>query len=153
MQFGSHCQRSSQLSLGHVVSAFGKSKISNNDGIIVEENVGQFKVPMHDFIPMQHLEPIHNLLQVVNGLLLIDQSVFLLCEMTLKVAIVAILHDKVIIIAWFEKLEEVHNVGMVDVVHNSDFGLQQLLEHGVLVDHLWRGQERWSWDLLISKCI
>ena len=96
MEFRGHSKRSSQLGLGHVMATLSESEITNNDGIVVQENVSQFEVSVHDLILVEDLEAVHDLLQVVNSLLV--------GEVAFKVSIVAVLHDQVIVIAGLQEL-------------------------------------------------
>lgn len=99
-----------------------KTEIADNHSVIIQEYVSQFKISMHDFVLVQHLESVHDLLQVVYGFLFIDQIFWLLWEIPFKVSIVTVLHNQIVVVAGLKELKEMHDVRVVDVVHHSHLG-------------------------------
>lgn len=115
------------------MATFCETEIPNNHCVIIKENICEFEVSVHDLVFVQHLESIHDLFEVVDGFLLIDQVFRLLGEVPLEIPVVAILHDKVVVVAGLQELEEMHDVRVIYVIHHCHLSLQKFLQHRVFV--------------------
>ena len=87
----SHVKRATQNSFGRIVIAkqLGKSKVSNLDLAVMQQNVRQFKIPMHDLVLNKGFEAIQNLAQDLKCLIFC-QELFLL-HILVQITLVAIL--------------------------------------------------------------
>lgn len=67
-----HIQRRAQHRLGEVLltQQLREPKIGNLDLPIMQQNIGEFEVPMHDLILHEGLKPVKNLNQELHGLIL-----------------------------------------------------------------------------------
>lgn len=125
-QFGSLGQRSAQISLSHFVTRLSEPKIADHKRLSVEHHIGEFEVSMHHLVFAQNLEPIHHLLQKIDGLFFRQELSRLLIYVMFEVASVAILKDQIVVIGRLEKVIQMHDVRMVNVHHNAHLGLQKL---------------------------
>lgn len=92
--FRGHVKRRTQNRLGVFVlfvEQLGKSKIGNFDDAIMFQNIGQFKIPMHDFVLDEGLKPMQDLYKILDGFFFWD--VFLFLEVGSEVAFITVLQN------------------------------------------------------------
>ena len=63
MDLRRHRYRGAELRLGHVVACLGEAEVSDDDVVLVEKDVREFEVSVHDFVLMENLEAVHDLLE------------------------------------------------------------------------------------------
>lgn len=67
-----HVQRGAQHSIGEVVlpEHFGESEIRDLNNTVVLEDIRELKIPVHNIVCVESLEPVQNLTKVLHGVLL-----------------------------------------------------------------------------------
>lgn len=133
-EFGSHRNWRPELGGGHVGSRLGESEISDDDTVIIQENVGQFEISMHNLVLVEFLESIHNLHQEINTLLFSETLVLL--NVILNISIVAVVNNEVVIVSGLKIFVEMKNIWMLNFAHDSHFRVEKSSQLGVLVDFL-----------------
>ena len=121
----------------HIVSSFGESEISNHHIVIMHKKVLEFKIPVKDLLLPQSLKPVGDLLQIKDSLVLRQPTQSLLLHPIFKVALIAKLEHQIVVVARFEPLVQMQNVGMVDFVHDEYLGVQQPLENAPPASYLF----------------
>ena len=90
----------------------------------MHEDIGQLEIPVHDLILDDGLESIENLYEKFNSLFFRDG--FILLEVLLEVAFVAVLKDKIEIIGSFLNIVQSDDIFIIASPKYLNLILQQL---------------------------
>lgn len=90
----------------------------------MHEDIGQFEVPVHNLVLDDGLEGVENLDKKLDGLFFGDG--FVLLEVLLKIALVAVLEDEIEIIGSFLYIVQPDDVFIIASPEHLDLVLQQL---------------------------
>ena len=129
-----HSNWGPELCSGHIGARLGKTEISNDDGIVIEEDVSQLKISMHNLVLVEFLESIHNLHQKVDRFLFTETLVLL--NVVLKITVVAVINDQVVIVCGLKVFVKMENIWMLDFTHDSHFCIEKSSKFWVLVNFL-----------------
>lgn len=136
--FGSHGEGSAESGAGHFLAGLSEAEVADDDGFVVDEDVGELEVSVHDVVLAQLHESIHNLLHNFDRLGFPEVLDFVLLEIRLEVALVAVLDDKIEVVFGLHVVEQVHHVGVGDFVHDLHLCVEQLEQDWVRVDYLFK---------------
>ena len=136
--FGGHVEGRPQNGVAQKVVAddFGKTEIRDFDVLVVEQNVGQFEIAVHDFVLADFSEALQNLQKEIHGLLF--RKSLLLLQEVLQVSLVAVLQHQVDVVLGLFDVDEFDDEGAVQDLQDFDFALQELelaLGESALFDH------------------
>lgn len=123
MELRSHSEGGSKFGVGHLEATFGEAEVTDDDYVIMEEDIGELEVSMHNLVAVETLEATHNLLEEVDGPLFLQELVGLVSAVVFEIAVIAVLDYEVVVVSALEELEEMHDVGVVDHVHDTYLGL------------------------------
>ena len=104
----------------------GESKICDFVGLVLDEDIGGFEVPVDDGVLVQVLIAADELLDDDNGLGL--WQFLALFENVLEAALVAQLLEEVDVVGGLLHVIQLHDVLVLDRLHNLDLVLQRLVE-------------------------
>lgn len=93
-QFRSHRKRCTQICICHLTH-FSKSEISYHHNIIIQKNISQFHISMHDVVLMKHFKSIHYLLQKVYCFSFLQMPLFL--HVLFQITVIAKLNDQIVV--------------------------------------------------------
>ena len=106
------------------MTAFGEAKISDDDVVIMEEDVSEFEVSVHDFVFVEFLEAVHDLHEEIDAFLFAEEVIFF--YMVFDVSVVAVVEDEVVVVCGLEVLEEMEDVWVLEFGHDRHFGVEEL---------------------------
>lgn len=105
---------------------FSKAKISNFNDSVVFENIGEFKIAVHDFIFDEGLKSVKNLNKILDCFFFGD--VFLIFQVRSQVALVTILQNEVNVINSLLDVDESNDVIVSTRFEHLDFVIEKLCE-------------------------
>ena len=125
---GGHVEGTAQHGVGVVFphQQFGKAEVGDLDLALVQQNVGQFEVAVHDLVGGEGLEGIQDLPQVGQHFLLRDLT--LLPHLRQHVSPVAVLQHEVVVVRSLLEGYQFDDVGVVAGLEHFDFVFEQFVE-------------------------
>lgn len=124
---GRHVDRRSNVDvLEFSFGKFGKAKVSQLGLAIVDEDIGNLEVPMHDVIFSEVEEASEDVLDVSFGFWFLDVAAA--AEFALEVAFVAEFGDDVAVAIAGENLVAAQDVGMVQLLQDINFGEEKFFK-------------------------
>lgn len=130
-QFRCHRDWRAQLRGCHLRATFGEAEVSDDDLVIIEENICQLKVSMHNLVFVKFLESVHYLFEEVHTLLLSKALIFL--HVVLQISVVAVVDDQVIVVSGLEVLIEMEDVRVLDLAHHSHLCVEELSQLRIFI--------------------
>lgn len=125
---GCHVEWRSQHGLGQMLSSqhLAESKISNLGHTVVPEDVGQFEISVKDLVLIEMVETIDTFTENLYRLLLSQKLP--LFDIHIKITFVAILKDKVVVVASFLHIVQLDDVMTLATLKHLDLTLKEFLE-------------------------
>lgn len=126
--FRCHVERRAEDS-GRVVvggKQLGKAEVGDLDVAVVEQDVGELEVAVHDLVLDEGLEGVEDLAEVLDDFVLRQES--FLAHLGEHVAAVAVLEHEVVVVGRLLERVQLDDEGVVAGLEHLDFVLQQLVE-------------------------
>jgi hypothetical protein len=108
------------------IEQLGKSKIGNFNDTIMFQNIGQFKISMHDFVLDEGLKPVQDLYKILDGFFFWD--VFLFLEVGSEVAFITVLQNQVDVINSLLDINKPNDIVVATRLKDLNFVIKKLSE-------------------------
>ena len=123
-----------KLGSGHIRATLRETEVTNDYTVVVEEDIRQLEISVHNLMLVKFLEPVHDLHEEVDTLLL-SQTLVLL-NVVLDVSIVTVVNHQVVVVGRFQVFVQVKDVRMLNFTHDSHFRVEKSPQFRILVDFL-----------------
>lgn len=154
--FGSHVEWGAEHGPGPAffVEDFGEAEVCDFDDPVVPEYVGQFQVPVDDFVFVEVVEAVDEFAHDSDGFVL--HQVLFLFDVRVEVSVIAVLEHKVVVVIGLLHVIELDDVGTFTTLQHFYLAFQQLLELPYIMklttfDAL--SSDRLHCDLVVSRSV